>query len=56
MIINCPNCKKKFKIDDNLIPLEGRDLQCGSCSQIWFYEKKKYLQKHIISIRISVIP
>ena len=41
MIINCPNCKKKFKIDDNLIPLEGRDLQCGSCSQIWFYEKKK---------------
>ena len=37
MIIACPNCKKKFKIDNSLIPDEGRDLQCGSCDHIWFY-------------------
>ena len=37
MIITCPNCNKQFKIDNSLIPNEGRDLQCGSCNNIWFY-------------------
>ena len=37
MIITCPNCNKQFKIDKSLIPDEGRDLQCGSCNHIWFY-------------------
>ena len=41
MIITCPNCNKKFKIDNSLIPNEGRDLQCGSCNHIWFYEIKQ---------------
>ncbi len=38
MIITCPNCEKQFKIDNSLIPNEGRDLQCGSCNHIWFYK------------------
>ena len=38
MIITCPNCNKQFKIDNSLIPEEGRDLQCGSCNHIWFYK------------------
>ena len=38
MIITCPNCKKQFKIDASLIPVEGRDLQCGSCNNLWFYK------------------
>ena len=37
MIITCPNCNKQFKIDISLIPDEGRDLQCGSCNHVWFY-------------------
>ena len=41
MIITCPSCKKKFNIDINLIPSEGRDLQCGSCEHIWFYKKQE---------------
>ena len=43
MIITCPNCNKQFKIDNSLIPDEGRDLQCGSCNNVWFYkiEEKK---------------
>ena len=41
MIISCPSCKKKFEIDTNLIPKEGRNLQCGSCSNIWFYKVKQ---------------
>ena len=38
MIITCPNCNKQFKIDNSLIPDDGRDLQCGSCNNIWFYK------------------
>ena len=37
MIITCPNCNKKFQIDATLVPEEGRDLQCGSCNHVWFY-------------------
>jgi len=38
MIITCPCNKKKFTIDDSLIPLEGRNLKCGSCDRVWFYK------------------
>ena len=38
MIITCPNCNKQFKINNSMIPDEGRDLQCGSCNHIWFYK------------------
>ena len=41
MIITCPNCNKQFKIDNSLIPSEGRELQCGSCDHIWFYDIKE---------------
>tara|TARA_B100000073_G_scaffold273737_1_gene233557 strand:+ start:722 stop:1156 length:435 start_codon:yes stop_codon:yes gene_type:complete len=39
MIITCEKCSKKFKIQDNLIPDDGRQLQCGSCNYKWFYKK-----------------
>ena len=38
MIITCPNCNKQFKIDNSLIPNDGRNLQCGSCENVWFYK------------------
>ena len=37
MIINCVCGKKKFNIDSELIPAEGRLLKCGSCSKVWHY-------------------
>ena len=40
MIIDCPNCNKKFKIDPTLIPKDGRDLKCGSCDHVWLYKVK----------------
>jgi len=35
MIINCIKCNKKFEIDSQLIPENGRLLQCGSCNHQW---------------------
>ena len=40
MIISCENCGKKFEVSDDLIPENGRFLQCGSCSHKWHYVKK----------------
>ena len=40
MHIECENCNKKFELDSNLIPENGRELQCGSCKHIWFFKKK----------------
>ena len=39
MIIDCPWCKKKFNVKDELIPDKGRLLQCGECDREWFYSK-----------------
>ena len=41
MIVSCPNCKKRFDIEDNLIPESGRLLQCSSCSNKWFFNISK---------------
>ena len=41
MIIDCPCGEKKFEIDQNLIPKEGRLLQCGFCNEKWFFNKDK---------------
>ena len=38
MIIECPNCNKKFNLDDKLIPENGRTLKCSSCDHIWHYK------------------
>ena len=37
MIISCEKCNKKFEISENLIPDDGRLLECGSCSYQWHY-------------------
>ena len=39
MIISCDQCHKKFEIDSNLIPKEGRLLECGACNHKWFYKQ-----------------
>ena len=41
MIISCPNCNKKFKIDKNIIPIGGRLLQCSNCKHKWYFKIEK---------------
>ena len=43
MIIICPCGRKKFELNENLIPDKGRLLKCGSCDQTWFYNKNDEL-------------
>ena len=38
MIIECPNCNKKFNLDAKLITENGRRLKCGNCDHVWHYK------------------
>ena len=49
MIIECIKCSKKFEVNSDLIPSEGRTIQCGSCNHIWFFLKKEVLGKDVLS-------
>ena len=38
MIVTCPRDGKQFEIESNLIPSEGRLLQCGVCGHKWHFK------------------
>ena len=47
MIIACVNCDKKFNVNSELIPDEGRTIQCGSCNHVWFFNKNDQILNKI---------
>ena len=53
MIIDCPDCNKKFDIDQQLIPADGRLLQCGSCNHKWFFKLNIIEKKSEEKIKIE---
>ena len=48
MIIECINCNKKFNVDADLIPKQGRQIQCGSCNHIWHFKIESLLKEPLI--------
>jgi predicted Zn finger-like uncharacterized protein len=36
MRLICPNCGAQYEVPDDVIPQEGRDVQCSACSNTWF--------------------
>ena len=52
MIIVCINCNKKFNVDSNLIPSDGRQIQCGSCGHNWYYKSEENPSKTMVSDKI----
>jgi predicted Zn finger-like uncharacterized protein len=49
MIIECVKCSKKFEVKSELIPSNGRTIQCGSCNHIWFFKNDIITEKPITS-------
>ena len=48
MIIKCTNCNKKFRVDDDLIPEDGREIICGSCNYAWHFKPEKTSEKSLV--------
>jgi predicted Zn finger-like uncharacterized protein len=42
MRIKCPNCDAQYEVPDEVVPTEGRDVQCSSCGQTWFQSHPDY--------------
>ena len=38
MRLLCPKCDAEYEIADDVIPGEGRDVQCSVCDETWFVE------------------
>lgn len=36
MRLTCPNCGAQYEVPDEVIPTEGRDVQCSNCGNTWF--------------------
>jgi predicted Zn finger-like uncharacterized protein len=44
MRLVCPNCASQYEVSDSAIPESGRDVQCASCSHVWFQDAVLMLQ------------
>ncbi|MFY9211060.1 MAG: zinc-ribbon domain-containing protein [Aestuariivita sp.] len=36
MRLTCPNCGAQYEVPDDVIPKDGRDVQCSNCGTTWF--------------------
>lgn len=36
MRLICPNCNARYEVPENVIPKNGRDVECSSCGHTWF--------------------
>ncbi len=36
MRLICPNCEAQYEVPDEVIPANGRDVQCSNCGDTWF--------------------
>ena len=36
MRLTCPNCGAQYEVPDEVIPTEGRDVQCSNCGNTWY--------------------
>lgn len=36
MRLICPNCDAQYEVPDEVIPPEGRDVQCSNCGHTWY--------------------
>ena len=39
MRLTCPNCSAQYEVPDEVIPEDGREVQCSNCEKTWFQAK-----------------
>ena len=44
MRLICPNCGAQYEVPDEVIPLDGRDVQCSNCGDTWFQSHPDQVQ------------
>ena len=41
MRLTCPNCDAQYEVPDEVIPSDGRDVQCSNCGDTWYQSGPK---------------
>jgi len=41
MEVTCPNCSKKYRVDESLIPEKGRKVKCRKCGNVFVIKREK---------------
>ncbi|MCB1342458.1 MAG: zinc-ribbon domain-containing protein [Pseudooceanicola sp.] len=47
MRITCPNCGAQYEVPDEVIPTEGRDVQCSNCGDTWFQAHPDHVAEQV---------
>lgn len=47
MRLICPNCDAQYEVPLEVMPPDGRDVQCSNCGQTWFQEHPDYPSEDI---------
>lgn len=45
MRLICPNCDAQYEVPQDVIPPEGRDVQCSNCGQTWYQEHPDHVDE-----------
>lgn len=56
MIITCPNCAKRYQLDEALIPKEGRTVKCFACQTTWEQKALLTLDEHHVVTSLPPLP
>ncbi|NIZ12492.1 zinc-ribbon domain-containing protein [Phaeobacter sp. HF9A] len=43
MRLICPNCGAQYEVPEDVVPDEGRDVQCSNCGETWFQPSARML-------------
>lgn len=47
MVVTCPQCSKRYMLDDALLPKEGRQVRCVACHHVWRQIPEVDLHMHV---------
>ena len=48
MRLTCPNCGAQYEVPDDVIPKDGRDVQCSNCGTTWFQPHKDAMEAEFV--------
>jgi predicted Zn finger-like uncharacterized protein len=56
MRLICPNCDAQYEVPSEVVPTEGRDVQCSNCGQTWFQHHPDHMPATEEEVEASTPP
>ena len=56
MRLICPNCDAQYEVPTEVVPTDGRDVQCSNCGQTWFQHHPDHMPPSETEVEATSIP